>query len=759
MTRTTNYAQGDPDTGPGTVETVGDVEEEENSAAAESEPGETGNHGDSDAEGADEPSDGASVGSDILGPDGAVTYRTLVNLTGPDWCRVYMTSQGIRAVCGNLGDACTRPRHKAKARNTAHRGPPGWYVGLLHVRRGSAPSLRRDGRLDGPCFSTTEAQDLREQEEAAETAALADTAGPEDRRADETTVRFVDMAGDEGEPASPHYSQAANQTHRDNDHEDSANLSPLYLGLEQKDGSRTWMECDPNSPPPLLNVLLGTGWAVKVTYSSVPSVRNWVSSTDPPPLFREPIRGQPPEYRDLAALSPPRRALKAPEGPPGPRGRTTQGTQATHTGTPEEPTPPTITGWVGLSGPNQSRAIGHSELEIATLTSFGYQVAHCFTTHGEAITWLGESHPGNGRNTEHTLGTRADSQAPQGREHVTTSGPDTSKDKAELFGVKINTIGKMDTFMLPRNTADRVTAEAMYDCASDILALPGQYRRGDDGEYGEDGSTAALVAMVRGQRDTGLHLTYRSNSNNGLRQIKSKDDLYEAMETVPDAWEDLETSQRSQFINILDRSGYDADYIDLYLQTGMLPRIVRDTYTYYVGLLNTVNSHANGIPDEAWNYSLAGKMLAIHRDRLASIRRQSSNYREMILRNYTYLREAHSNKYYDARLNRELWKSQYGLQGAISAPGTSGGGGGGGGGGATSTTPTCPCCKRKAAHTGGEADCPLKPLNAALRRKAMRDLSSRAAQKLCAHIKRALAADSSADHPTLVDAARVVAQS
>jgi hypothetical protein len=228
------------------------------------------------------------------------------------------------------------------------------------------------------------------------------------------------------------------------------------------------------------------------------------------------------------------------------------------------------------------------------------------------------------------------------------------------------------------------------------------------------------------------------------------------MENVPDAWEDLETSQRSQFINILDRSGYDSDYIDLYLQTGMLPRIVRDTYTNYIGLLNTVNSHANGIPDDAWSSSLAGKMLAIHCDRLASIRRQSSNYREMVLRNYTYLREAHSNKYYDSRLNRELWKSQYGPQRAMPAP--RGEGGGGGSGGATASTPTCPCCKRKAAHTGGEAECPLKPLNAALRRKAMRDLSSRAAQKVCAHIKRALASDSTADHPSVVDAARAAAQ-
>jgi hypothetical protein len=51
--------------------------------------------------------------------------------------------------------------------------------------------------------------------------------------------------------------------------------------------------------------------------------------------------------------------------------------------------------------------------------------------------------------------------------------------------------------------------------------------------------------------------------------------------------------------------------IDLYLKTGMLPRIVRDTYTNYIGQLNTVNSHSNGIPNDAWSYSLAGKMLSV----------------------------------------------------------------------------------------------------------------------------------------------------
>jgi hypothetical protein len=131
----------------------------------------------------------------------------------------------------------------------------------------------------------------------------------------------------------------------------------------------------------------------------------------------------------------PRRILKAPEGRPKP------GTERCreHGLSPPAPRrntpPPSTTGWVGLLEPNQSRALGHSALEISTLTSFGYQVKHCFHTHEEAITWLGEGHPGPGRAPAPNHGHQNNPQAPAGREHVTTSGPDTSKDKAELCGV------------------------------------------------------------------------------------------------------------------------------------------------------------------------------------------------------------------------------------------------------------------------------------------------------------------------------------
>jgi hypothetical protein len=76
-----------------------------------------------------------------------------------------------------------------------------------------------------------------------------------------------------------------------------------------------------------------------------------------------------------------------------------QGTQASPPSTEEEPSPQpttTRTRWVGLHGPNQSRALGHSALEIATLTGFGYQVAQCFPTRLNRELWRNQHGPTGG---------------------------------------------------------------------------------------------------------------------------------------------------------------------------------------------------------------------------------------------------------------------------------------------------------------------------------------------------------------------------
>jgi hypothetical protein len=719
MTRTSN-----PLDSEGANEAEAGAEEETFESAGEEEASEA----QPGPEGADV-SDTGSVGSDILDAEGRVTFNSLVDLTGPDLCRLIMTSQGVRAVCGNPAATCTRKNHKTKPRTARTLGDSAWYMGLLHanVRAGEPP--RYDGRLDGPRFSTEDATDIREQETSAAAANLEATARPEDLHAQ---GRHAPPVGEEQEPAAE-----PTRTGRTHDAHDTIDLisetdkaPPIYMGLANSQDQRTWLTCEPDNPPALLNVLLGSGWTVRNTFTTAVQAHTWATTRGPSTSTTTP--GPTP----AVTVTPPTRRQADIRGP-------LWATEAVDRRDQPQPVTHDSPGWVGLTGPNGSRAVGQSQQEVTTLTGYGYRYDKCFDNPDDASRWTSEGHAGPQGPPVPPPGTHASTRVPPGTEHFSTAGPDTSTDKNELFGVRIGTIGKMHAFLLPANTTDRRTAEAMYDCAADILALPGYYNRGDEIPDEGDGSAAALVAMSRGQKETGLHLTYRAASNNGLRHIKNREDLHNAMENVPDAWEDIETSQRSQFNNVLDLAGYESSYIDLYLQTGMLPRLVRDTYTYYVGLLNTVNSHANSSLGEDWAYSLAGKMLTLHCERLSSLRRQSAHYREMVLRNYTYLRNAHANKYYDSRLNREVWKvlGRAHAGSGLDSP-------------APAASPLCSCCKRKSAHPGDASSCPLKPFTSTLRRVAMRDLNARQAQQVCAHIKRALAADSGADHTATIDAAR-----
>ncbi len=56
------------------------------------------------------------------------------------------------------------------------------------------------------------------------------------------------------------------------------------------------------------------------------------------------------------------------------------------------------------------------------------------------------------------------------------------------------------------------------------------------------------MAYVAGRKETGLHMSYRSPSNNALKQIKCKEDLADFTERVGDTWEEAEEGMKSQII-------------------------------------------------------------------------------------------------------------------------------------------------------------------------------------------------------------------
>jgi hypothetical protein len=149
-----------------------------------------------------------------------------------------------------------------------------------------------------------------------------------------------------------------------------------------------------------------------------------------------------------------------------------------------------------------------------------------------------------------------------------------------------------------------------------------------------DNATTNLVTVLAttmsGKRDSGLNANYRAKKNNGLSQIVIRDDLFRLVEQVQETGELAEQTQRSMFIKVLGNQGYSYDATLLYLQTGVLPRIIRDTYAMYLSMLTTMATSALSGSGGGWRDGLAYTMVKYHRDKLAMFRVQAPDFRSLL---------------------------------------------------------------------------------------------------------------------------------
>ena len=117
-------------------------------------------------------------------------------------------------------------------------------------------------------------------------------------------------------------------------------------------------------------------------------------------------------------------------------------------------------------------------------------------------------------------------------------------------------------------------ADELYDCAADVMALPGGYKGSVAEDDDEQGDVAkALMTIAAGRWDTSIHLRYNSKGQNGLAQIKGQDDLSEFIENVHDGWKYAKSTMVSQFTRKMHKLGYGKESIDAYLQNGVLIRV------------------------------------------------------------------------------------------------------------------------------------------------------------------------------------------
>ena len=381
-----------------------------------------------------------------------------------------------------------------------------------------------------------------------------------------------------------------------------------------------------------------------------------------------------------------------------------------------------------------ARSLANSREDCAMLTDVGYGLVRIFLDRSEADAWVqGTDVRGVGR-----------------AQFSRILGPDRSTTKQEVFGKRIDKYNEVERTLLPGGIPFQ-ESEKYYDCVTDVMSLPGGYRVFKDEEGVEDHkATEVLMAIAEGRKETGLHMRYGAAKNNALREIKSHEDLSQFLEDTHDSWEEADQSMTSQLTRRMHRDGFDDDYIEDYLQAGVLVRVVHDTYRYYLNFLTVLTGFVGRMnAGDQWKDSVACLVLTYHKEKLALIRDNSASYRDLVLRNYAYMRDEAADSFWNSKLNKRHALASARLLAEATAPTRSTGATGGGG------ANFCATCRRK--HSGNNP-CPVASLTAAERARLGNGLRQREYEKALRFIRDKVAATPGTSVAGLIDEARLAGQ-
>lgn len=689
---------------------------------------------------------GASLGtqsfvSGAAGGTGEVLFHDLIHMVGDDYCRVLIRGQrgGVDRICGHPFGECPRKHHQVLCKNDDRRGGEGYFLG--YQTSGGVV----DGLANRP-YTEEEVATMHadEMDRAAGDLSGLNNGFEEDpliyphQQGDPTlpppiTESPMEMPGleDVGPPEEGmRNAPVAPGRYKESGMVTETPSPGRVFGLESLDTGDRLLETDMDTIQDLRLV----GFTVRRTFTSPRDAHQWKTDGVSVEGLR---RGtKPPQLGP--ALRGPRSVLKKTTAHPRP---VTPLEEQVHEH--RAPTPM----FYGMENPKTGgRMVAASRSEVDHLADMGYALKKLFEVAALASAW--EEMRGLDDMRLPPPG------PPQKRAHETRVGPDRSKTEQEVFELNIDYIDQVDKMCLPGEVS-MAEADQFYDCATDVLALPGGYRASDrEGEDDQEDMATALLTLARGQKQAHKHMRYGSRSQHGLRAIKAGEDVGEFMDNVHDTWAHAETSMRSEFTRTMYQAGYTQDDTESYLQNGVLPRVIQDTYRAYTYFLGVMMGHVNkASPGTAWKDTVAGNFLNHHSKKLMIIRERSSCYRELVLRNYAYLRENQKDSFWTAKLGKTMAEVTL----AAVARSMTTGGGNGAPQGATTTASKweCPTCRRS--HSG--RPCPTAPLSMTNRTKLGGGMKQRQYEKALKVVKEMFSNDPHVSHDTVVEAARLAALS
>ena len=240
---------------------------------------------------------------------------------------------------------------------------------------------------------------------------------------------------------------------------------------------------------------------------------------------------------------------------------------------------------------------------------------------------------------------------------------DKSTGEEELFGMDLGS-DELTASLGPKGMT-RNMIPGLFEFPTDVLALPGGYGGSALGSGQEESpwgdpdqwinQVNALLKTTPEGRDREHDPNWKAVSHQALSKVNSLESLNRLIDGYQRTLPRATKFENQRLTHWLRRGGYRSSEIEHYQRQGGLPIVLRDLAKYYFALLMKLQSEANK-SSPRWSNTYAESMLKYHARELAYIRSMAGTREDLILTNYTYLRDAYKAKFTTLELQDSVIK-------------------------------------------------------------------------------------------------------
>jgi hypothetical protein len=277
------------------------------------------------------------------------------------------------------------------------------------------------------------------------------------------------------------------------------------------------------------------------------------------------------------------------------------------------------------------------------------------------------------------------------------AGADPSVGKPdELYDTSIDVEAEVLGVLCPKGISEEVKRELM-ETAVDVVSLPGKLTNIEaNGGMDQLAATLGELSSFESRRAgfVARDTQWQAKNRNALDRIKTLEDLINGTEELSTQRDRVMSNMGSNMCEVLMKAGWTLPDSKMFVEAGLLPRIIRATMDHYFYLLLHLRHLSSG---PVTNWKNIGRIhLLHHATQLRNIRTYAVRRSQVLLQVYTYLRDSSASGYMSLKLFGKVTSQ---LREAVS--------------GQTSLTTgeskahLCAHCNSSILHEGGTEDCVL----------------------------------------------------